>query len=164
VIALAFIEKVAEAAALEVMGSMAHAQVQERGGDDVAAHEAAFARHNGRSIEGEDRKSNDGDKPIDTIGEGLNNPKVAEDVIALAFIEKVAEAAALEVMGSMAHAQVQERGGDDVAAHAAAFARRNGRSIESEDRKSNDAENRFIDLVYKAVSNAACDTFLSWMC
>ena len=106
----------------------------------------------------------DGDKPIDTIGEGLNNPKVAEDVIALAFIEKVAEAAVLEVMGSMAHAQVQERGGDDVAAHAAAFARRNGRSIESEDRISNDAENRFVDLVYKAVSNAVCDTFLSWMC
>jgi len=75
----------------------------------------------------------DGDKPIDTIGEGLNNPKVAEDVIALAFIEKVAEAAVLEVMGSMAHAQVQERGGDDVAAHAAAKARRErGRSIETE--------------------------------
>jgi len=74
----------------------------------------------------------DGDKPVDTIGEGLNNPKVAEAVIALAFLEKVAEAAAWEAIGEIAHAQVQERGGEDLKAHEAAFAKSQGRSIETE--------------------------------
>ena len=87
----------------------------------------------------------DRDKPIDTVGEGLKDPKVAEAVIALAYLEKVAEAAALGAIGAIADAQVQEHGEGD-AAHAAAFAKAKdqGRSIESEDRKSTDAENRFL--------------------
>ena len=110
----------------------------------------------------------DRDKPIDTVGEGLKDPNVAEAVIALAYLEKVAEAAALGAIGAIADTQVSERReGDADAAHAKAFARHqstNGRSIESEDRKSNDAENRFIDLIGEAVANAMCDTLLSWMC
>merc|ERR1719385_255478 len=113
----------------------------------------------------------DRDKPIDTVGEGLKDPNVAEAVIAyldLAYLEKVAEAVALGAIGAIADTQVSERREADAdAAHAKAFARHqstNGRSIESEDRKSIDAENRFIDLIGKAVSNAMCDTLLSWMC
>ena len=108
----------------------------------------------------------DRDKPIDTVGEGLKDPNVAEAVIALAYLKKVAEAAALGAIGAIADTQVSERREAD-AAHAEAFARHqstNGRSIESEDRKSNDAENRFIDLIGEVVANAMCDTVLSWMC
>ena len=71
----------------------------------------------------------DGDKPIDTIGEGLNNPKVAEAVIALAFLEKVSEAAAWEAIGEIAHAQVQNRRSGHV--------KLEDRSVQRGNRKSN---------------------------
>ena len=80
----------------------------------------------------------DRDKPIDTVGEGLKDPKVAEAVILLAYLEKVAEAAALGAIGATVDAQ--------------------GRSIESEDRKSNDAENRnmFSDWFKSGYAMVGC--------
>ena len=62
----------------------------------------------------------DGYEPIDTVGEGLKDPNVAEAVILLAYLEKVAEAAALGAIGAIADARVQEHGEGDAAAFAKA--------------------------------------------
>ena len=87
-----------------------------------------------------------------SVEEEQIDPEAAENMIVVACLEAVAEAAVLEAMGKMAHAQAENMQNH---ATAAEKAKGTGRSTESKDRKSTDIENRwsFFEGVRKAWYN-----------
>ena len=79
----------------------------------------------------------------DSVVEEPIDQEAAENAIAVAYLEAVAEAAVLEVIGEIAHAQA-EKTHEDAAADEKA--KSTGRSTESKDRKSTDIENRGLGI------------------
>ena len=79
----------------------------------------------------------------DSVVEEPIDPEAAENAIAVAYFEAVAEAAVLEAIGEIAHAQAEK-----MQEHAAAAenAKATGRSTEIKDRKSTDIENRGLGI------------------
>ena len=83
-------------------------------------------------------------QPTATVEEGLSDPKAAEVAIEKAFLEeeKAFHAAVLKAIGKITHAQVQTR--------LSGLVERKGQSVEIEDSKSTDIENRgFMCNVFK---------------